>query len=164
MAAEKLPIGTAFVASRVKSAVLTLCSTAFVVLGLFMIHQRDLRPQFAGWLSILFFGACSILWLGGIVVPTRLIITAEGFSVKRLLFPERKYAWEKIDRLWAMQRPIAPMVVWTYKERPKLLARGKSAVGQPNGYDGGLSPVWRISAAHLAAKLKAQRTRNLPRS
>jgi hypothetical protein len=162
MSAERPLLGTVFIASRWKAAMLTLASLSFVATGAFLIHQPSVKAIAAGWLAILFFGACSVLWVGAIAVPTRLTIITDGFSVKQLLLPEKKYSWEKIDRLWALPRRIAPMVVWTYKERPKLLGSAKAVVGQPNTYDSGLSPVWRISAVELAATLNASRADNSP--
>jgi hypothetical protein len=150
---------TEYRGSRWKAALgLALCA-GFVLLGRWLsLDTSSFRSMFAGWLSIVVFGPMLALWLGAVITPMRLTVSADGFTFKQPFLPTKHYQWDRIDNLWAEQLRLSSIVVWTYKVRPKGLARVKSLIGQPNHYDAYLPFGWTVSAEDIARDLSDARS------
>jgi hypothetical protein len=148
---------TVYYGSRWKAAVGSVLCLAFIALGYWLIHFSTIKSIIAGWLAIIVFGAFFPLWVAAIFRPNRLSITNEGFSVRQVLFGTRKYYWMDVEQISVCGRYAANLVVWTYKVRPKKLAKFKAVIGQPNDYDGYLPAGWQISASDIAAEMNAAR-------
>jgi hypothetical protein len=144
--------------SRLKATLGVALCAGFVLLGRWLLlDASSFRDMFAGWLSIVVFGPMLVLWLGAVITPMRLTISTDGFTFRQPFLPKKHYQWDRIDNLWAEQLRLSSIVAWTYKIRPKGLARVKSLIGQPNSYDGYLPFGWTVAADEIAQDLNNAR-------
>ena len=141
--------------SRTKASIgLSVCM-AFAALGIWLIGQPSIKTFVAGWLTIIFFGAISPLWMAAVFRPNLLTITDEGFSVRQALLGTRTYRWSDIASVFVDRQSAADLVVWTLKDRPRTLASFKGWMGQSNTYDGYLPAGWQAPATEIAAEMQS---------
>ena len=80
--------------SRTKASIGLSACIAFAALGIWLIGQPSIKTFVAGWLTIIFFGAISPLWMAAVFRPNLLTITDEGFSVRQAAGPtSRRSSW-----------------------------------------------------------------------
>jgi len=143
--------------SRWKAGVFFLVCLAFVGVGWWLVRLGTIRTEVIGWLSIGVFGAFALLWLIAIIVPNKLTIHPDGFSVKQWFLPDKPYKFDDIAALGVSRRQRIPMVVWTYKNRSEVLGSVKAALGQPNDYDAYLPVGWQVSSERIAQQITLAR-------
>jgi hypothetical protein len=82
-----------------------LCS-GFIGIGYWMISRPDVDPisYFIGWVSMLFFGACGILWIIQTIRYRGAVIVIDGEGILDRRVSDRAIPWTEVDSvsIWSM--------------------------------------------------------------
>lgn len=122
---------------RWKMALVLFGAVVFVALGIFMIvgpvaESSRHSPEFVhliGWSCVLFFGLCGLAGVAGLMKPSELTLTSEGFQVTGLK-SRPMVAWRDVDRFFIVQ--VRSTKIVAYELRPE----SKSALARLSGARG----------------------------
>lgn len=154
------------VESRGKATLLALGAVAFVALGVWLVRNNartsyPVEAILAGFVSIGFFGWCSVIGIATVVRPNRLVLSREGFVLDRPFRRPRRVAWDDIESLFVWSYRGTRLVGYRYREGhapTDVLTR----VNQSLGLDGGLPNGWPLGTDELLALLNSWKTRSRP--
>jgi hypothetical protein len=124
--------------SKTKLVLLLLLSLAFVALGLWVIHNvsstEDLdnwhrwKGLIAGFLSIIFFGGCSLIFLFMLFNNNPgLIVDDKGITINPGIFSNRFISWNQIEK-FSVQRVLQTKLIGVHLKNPEeYIEQQKSA-------------------------------------
>lgn len=142
-----------FFGSRRKSALgVALCLGAVSVGWWFTTSGDTVRRSaefyhLLGWLLIVLFGLSGLAWLASLIVPHRLWIEHDGFSVKRAWSGKKRYRWGEIEDIFVHYNRGSSMVVWRERKSSGGLTRTLF------GCDNWLPSGWELSPEEIAGEL-----------
>ena len=147
------PTEPIFFGSRRKSALGVALCLGTVSLGWWFTTFGDTVRRSAefygvlGWLLIVLFGLLGSAWLASLIIPHRLWIEHDGFSVKRAWSGKKRYRWGEIEDIFVHYNRGSSMVVWRDKKSNGSLTR--TLFGCDNWLPGG----WELSPDEIAGEL-----------
>ena len=152
--------------SRLKFLGYLAGSLTFVGLIVWMFNEGvdDTRRTWF-WFGLLFFGLCSIVFLGMIIRPMSLLLDGEGFTLSGgLIRSPKKVRWKDIGEFYVYRVPRSGTMVG-YNFRPG--ARPESVMLELNrklGAEAALPSGWPMSAEQMVDELNAFRAQALSAS
>ncbi len=147
------PIEASFRGSRRKSALGTALSLGVLSLGWWFTTWGDTVRRSAeyydllGWLLIVLFSVFGLDWLASLLVPHRLWVEDDGFSVKRAWSRRTRYYWTDIEDIFVYGQHGSGIVVWKNTASRSGLTRALF------GCDEWLPGGWELSPEELASEL-----------
>ena len=125
--------------SRKKAALSILGSAAFVAIGILIVTGRmsgsgRYSPEFAllmGWVCVIFFGLTGVLAIRGLIKPTEVILSPEGFKVLGLR-EKALVRWADVQNFFICQVQRTRIVCYERRGEPTDFQRamGMNRTGQ----------------------------------
>lgn len=160
-------VETEYSVARWKIALYLAGSLAFVAIALFFLqHPNEMRhPDEGAWkmqLGLGFFGLCSVVFVGLLIRPQRLLLDRQGFTlVGGLIRSPKTVAWRDIEPFFVYRLPRGgKMIGYNYREgvREDTAMR---RLGRALAADGVLPKGWPMSPEKMVAELNGYRERAL---
>lgn len=143
-------------ASRVKAWLYLLGSLAFVAGGLLMVRERSAGA--GGWLALLFFGACAVVFVIMLIRPLTLTLDANGFMVSGgLVRSPRKVLWRDMQGFHIYRLPRGGKMIGYYLEPSARKDTAMAKITRSFGGDGALPEGWPGSPEKMVEDLNAYR-------
>jgi hypothetical protein len=139
--------------SRGSKLGLLLVSVVFVVLGLLMVTTGGGDVTW-GWLSILFFGLCTLVFAYQLLHRETLTLTREGFAFTNL-GRTHHFNWSEVDDFGVARMRAR----WQTLKRVGFCTEHDSGIARAlwGGYDAALPDSYGLSPDHLAALMETWR-------
>ncbi|MBX3480983.1 MAG: hypothetical protein KF842_11335 [Caulobacter sp.] len=142
--------------SRGKLALILVIGLIFVAIGVLLVSRPDQTASdlLIAWGAVGFFGLCVLVAGYQLVRPSRLDLTASGFTYTGLFGKSFTVAWSDVETFHVWQNPAAAhrLVAWRYFEG--RAPRG-AAIGQALGAEGAIPGAWTLSTDRLAALMQS---------
>jgi hypothetical protein len=154
-------VATEFSVSRWKIALYLGGSLAFVAIALFFLQHPD-RDAWKMQLGLGFFGLCSVVFVGLLIRPQRLLLDRQGFTlVGGFIRSPKNIPWRDVDAFFVYRLPRGGKIIG-YNYRPGVREVSALArVGRALGADGALPKGWALSPEKMVAELNAYREQAL---
>lgn len=141
--------------SRGKLTILLLVSLLFVAVGVLMAARpgQSMSDLLIAWGVLSFFGLGALVFAYQLLRPSRLDLTATGFTYTGLFGKNFTVVWADVDAFHIWQNPVAAqrLVAWSYV--PGRAPRG-AAISRSLGAEGSIPGVWTMSTEDLVTLLQ----------
>ncbi len=157
---EELPKSMKLTASKKKAFWMFIGCSVFVIIGLFMIQEKDFGTRLMGWIGIIFFGLGVLIGGAGLFISSSsyLLLDDKGFTMCTL-FRKHFYGWDEIEVFGIGNIYGNDMVMFDFSEKYNKAKTARKMNRFVSGSDAAIPNNYGIEIGELLELLTAFKNR-----